>query len=65
VPPRKSFLTRLPPELLDQVRAWAEQEMRSTNAQIEWILRDALRRHGRQKPAEKKRAKGERPPADD
>lgn len=44
---RKSFLIRLPPELLDAMRSWAEQEMRSANGQIEWVLRDALRRHGR------------------
>lgn len=45
--PRKGFLIRVPPELLDELRAWAEQEMRSVNAQIEWVLRDALRRRGR------------------
>ena len=44
---RKGFPLRLPPEVLDEVRAWAEQEMRSVNAQIEWILREALRRRGR------------------
>lgn len=48
MPPRKSFLLRLPPELLDELRGWAEQEMRSLNAQIEYALRQALRkRHGR------------------
>lgn len=46
-PPRKGFLLRIPPELYEELRAWAAQEMRSVNAQIEWILRDALRRHGR------------------
>jgi hypothetical protein len=44
---RKGFLLRMPPELLEELRGWAEQEMRSVNAQIEWILRDALRRRGR------------------
>jgi hypothetical protein len=41
---RKGFLLRLPPHLLAEVRSWAEQDMRSLNAQIEWLLREALRR---------------------
>ena len=45
---RKGFLLRVSPELLEQLRGWAEQEMRSVNAQIEWVLRDALRRRGRE-----------------
>jgi hypothetical protein len=39
----KKFLLRLPPSVFDALRAWAEQDMRSINGQIEWILRDALR----------------------
>lgn len=45
---RKPFLLRVPEELLEELRAWAEQEMRSLNGQIEWVLRDALRRRGRE-----------------
>ena len=41
---RKGFLLRLPPQLLEELRGWAEQEMRSVNGQIEWLIRDALRR---------------------
>lgn len=40
---KKGFLLRLPPQLLEEVRRWAEQEMRSTNGQIEWLLRNALK----------------------
>lgn len=40
---KKGFLLRLPPRLLDELRRWAEQEMRSTNGQIEWLLRNALK----------------------
>lgn len=40
---RKAFLLRLPPELHAQLRAWADQEMRSLNAQIEFLLRQAMR----------------------
>lgn len=43
---RKAFLLRLPPETLRALRAWATQEMRSVNGQIEYLLRDALRRQG-------------------
>ncbi|HHI81009.1 MAG TPA: Arc family DNA-binding protein [Planctomycetes bacterium] len=41
---RKSFLLRVPKELLDELRSWAAQDMRSLNGQIEFLLRDALRR---------------------
>ena len=41
---RKGFLLRLPPELLAELRAWAAQDLRSLNAHIEYLLRDALRR---------------------
>ena len=43
---KKGFLLRVPASLLRDVRRWAEQDMRSINGQIEWILRDALRRRG-------------------
>jgi hypothetical protein len=41
---RKAFLLRLPPRLLADLRAWANQDLRSLNAQIEFLLADALRR---------------------
>lgn len=41
---RKPFLLRLPPALYDQVRALAERELRSVNAQIELLLREAVKR---------------------
>ncbi len=44
---RKSFLLRLPPELMDEVNRWAKDELRSVNAQIEYLLREALRRQRR------------------
>lgn len=42
--PRKSFLLRLPPELLNELNRWASGELRSVNGQIEYILREAVRR---------------------
>jgi hypothetical protein len=59
-PPRKGFPLRLPPELLDELRGWAEQEMRSLNAQIEWVLRDALRQ--RRRRADPRPPQDRRPP---
>ena len=53
---RKSFLLRLPPELFEQLRGWSEQELRSVNGQIEYILRDALRSKGRDRDANKPRS---------
>jgi len=41
---RKGFLVRLPPSLLAELRTWANQEVRSLNGHIEFLLRDALRR---------------------
>ena len=41
---RKPFLLRLPPKLHDELKRWAAQEMRSLNGQIEYLLREALRR---------------------
>jgi hypothetical protein len=42
---RRPFLLRLSPDLLAELRAWASQDLRSLNAHIEFLLREALRRH--------------------
>ena len=44
---RKQYPLRIDPEIWAAVEKWAADEMRSSNAQMEWILRDALRRAGR------------------
>ena len=41
---RKPFLLRLPPELMEELRVWSNQELRSLNSHIEYLLREALRR---------------------
>jgi hypothetical protein len=41
---RKAFVLRLDPELHDELRRWAEQDLRSLNGHIEFLLREALRR---------------------
>ncbi len=44
---RESFLLRTDPRVLDALRAWADDELRSTNGQLDFILRRALRDVGR------------------
>jgi hypothetical protein len=41
---RKSFLLRLPPELWKDIEKWAADELRSVNGQIEYLLRQAVRK---------------------
>ena len=49
---RKAFLLRLPPDLLAELKAWAAQEMRSLNGQVEYLLRDCVQKRRRQVPEE-------------
>lgn len=41
---RKSFLLRIRPELWDELSRWAADDLRSVNAHIEYLLREAVRR---------------------
>ena len=50
---RKSFLIRIDGALLNEVRHWADDELRSLNGQIEFILRKALKDRGRLKKSQK------------
>lgn len=43
-PERKAFLLRMDPELWRELEAWAAQELRSVNGQIEYLLREAVRK---------------------
>lgn len=43
----KRFLLRLDPRLFDAIRRWANDDLRSINAQIEYLLTDQARRAGR------------------
>lgn len=47
---RKAFLLRVDPQLLESVQRWANDDLRSLNAQIEFLLRRALESAGRVKP---------------
>ena len=44
---RKNYPLRLAPEVYEALRVWAEDEMRSVNAQIEYLLARALEQAGR------------------
>lgn len=44
---RKPFLLRLDPELHEALQRWANDELRSVNGQIEFLLRQALKAAGR------------------
>jgi hypothetical protein len=41
---RKQFLLRIDPQLWRELERWAADDLRSVNAQVEWLLRDAVRR---------------------
>ena len=46
-PKRKAFALRISEEILEAVQRWADDDLRSVNAQIEYLLREALRAAGR------------------
>jgi hypothetical protein len=48
---RKPFLLRIDREVLEAVQRWADDDLRSLNAQIEFLLRRALQAEGRLKPS--------------
>ena len=47
MPDAKRFLLRLDPRLFEVLRRWADDDLRSINAQIEYLLTDQARRAGR------------------
>lgn len=46
---RKAFLLRIDPAVLAAVQRWADDDLRSLNGQIEFLLRKVLAEHGRLK----------------
>jgi len=61
MPERKPFLLRVDRSVLDAVQRWANDDLRSLNGQIEFLLRRALRQAGRAEPP----ATEDRPPEGD
>jgi len=47
---KKALLLRIPPDLWESLNRWAKHELRSVNAQIEYVLREALRKRTGQRP---------------
>ena len=50
---KKAFPLRISPDVLAAMQRWADDDLRSVNAQIEYILRDALVKSGRVKIVQK------------
>ena len=50
----RSFVLRIDAETMDAIEKWAEDEFRSTNGQLQWIIAEALRKAGRKPRATKK-----------
>ena len=51
---RKPFLLRIDREVLDAVQRWANDDLRSLNGQIEFLIRRALQENGREVKRERK-----------
>jgi hypothetical protein len=58
---RKPFLIRIDREILEAVQRWANDDLRSLNAQIEFLLRRALRDSGRLGGGEARGRRGSSP----
>ncbi len=44
---RDAFLVRMDPAIIEALKKWAAEELRSVNGQVEYVIRDALRKEGR------------------
>ena len=44
---KKAYPLRISSPVLDAIQRWADDDLRSVNAQIEYLLREALRKNGR------------------
>ena len=61
---RKAFLLRIDPAVLESLQNWANDDLRSLNGQIEFVLRRALQKEGRS-PGRKARGRGTSEPGED
>jgi hypothetical protein len=59
VPDRKPFLLRIDRDVIDALQRWADDDLRSLNGQIEFLLRKALR--DAKRDVENAKAKGKKP----
>lgn len=51
--PNKNFVLRVDSATMDALESWADDEFRSINGQLQWIIADALRRAGRKPRTER------------
>ena len=51
----KSFILRIDADTMSAIEAWAADEFRSTNGQLQWIITEALRKSGRLKKKNKEK----------
>lgn len=58
---QKSFVLRMDAATMNELERWAEDEFRSVNGQLQWIIADALRRSGRLKKTKKTKNDGNDP----
>ncbi len=58
---KKAYPLRISTDVLDAMQRWSNDELRSLNAQIEYVLREALRKGGRLKTEQGKASKGNDP----
>ncbi|MEO8777769.1 MAG: Arc family DNA binding domain-containing protein [Rhodanobacter sp.] len=49
---KKAYPLRISATVLDAMQRWSDDDLRSLNAQIEYVLREALRKAGRLKPGQ-------------
>ena len=59
---KKAYPLRISSEVLDAMQRWAQDELRSVNAQIEYVLREALRKSGRMSAPPSEPTEGESSP---
>ena len=55
---KKAYPLRISPQVLDAMQRWAGDELRSVNAQIEYVLREALRKADRLKSGQTREKPG-------
>ena len=58
MPDRKPFLLRIDRDVLDALQRWADDDLRSLNGQIEYVLREAVKKAGRELKGRRKKEEG-------
>lgn len=58
---QKSFILRVDEDMMAAVEKWAADEFRSVNGQLQWLIAEALRKHGRMPKKKKEKEDGQQP----